>query len=189
MAQSLNVLPQLTYRPWQHCARGWLDSARGYCSVSGQIAAIIHRPMLTGHLGKWIAEQIFEIDMERTATLAIDGRFVSGPLRGRTVDVKWRSRRKGLLAVSASETVDYYLVLTGPPAQPGSSRDITLPLCIESVYLFDSNRLRAAGVKPSNASSVPPREWELAEIYPHTRNSLLEIRPEQAELLRLFAPD
>jgi len=22
MAQSLNVLPQLTYRPWQHCAEG-----------------------------------------------------------------------------------------------------------------------------------------------------------------------
>src|ERR1039457_2646348 len=39
MAQSLNVLPQLTYRPWQHCARGWLDSARGYCSVSGQDSA------------------------------------------------------------------------------------------------------------------------------------------------------
>ena len=36
MAQSLNVLPQLTRRPWQHCASGWLDSARRYCSVSGQ---------------------------------------------------------------------------------------------------------------------------------------------------------
>jgi len=36
MAQSLNALPQLIRRPWQHCARGWLDSARGYCSVSGQ---------------------------------------------------------------------------------------------------------------------------------------------------------
>jgi hypothetical protein len=39
MAQTLNVLPQLTRRPWQHCARGWLDSARGYCSVSGQDSA------------------------------------------------------------------------------------------------------------------------------------------------------
>jgi hypothetical protein len=39
MAQSLSVLPQLTRRPWQHCARGWLDSARGYCSVSGQDSA------------------------------------------------------------------------------------------------------------------------------------------------------
>ena len=39
MAQSLNALPQLIRRPWQHCARGWLDSARGYCSVSGQDSA------------------------------------------------------------------------------------------------------------------------------------------------------
>ena len=165
------------------------DLLRTRNDIDEKISAIIHRPMLTGHLGEWIAEQLFGIDLESSAaTLAIDGRFASGPLRGRTVNVKWRSRRKGPLAVSASETVDYYLVLTGPQAPPGSSRGITLPLCIKSVYLFDAKRLRAVGVKPGGASSVPRAEWELAEIYPHARNSLLQVQPEQAELLRLFAP-
>jgi hypothetical protein len=157
--------------------------------IDEKISKIIHRPMLTGHLGEWIAEQVFTIGLESSATTrAIDGRFLSGPLKGRTVNVKWLSRRKGLLAVSASEKVDYYLVFAGPPAPPGSSRDISLPLGIESVYLFDARQLRAAGVKPGNASPVPLELWRLAEIYPETRNSPLRIQSEQADVLRLFAP-
>jgi hypothetical protein len=75
------------------------------------IAAIIQRPMTSGHLGERIAAQIFDIELHASAVnAAFDGHFRSGPLQGRTVDVKWYLKREGLLDTSASET-------TARPAQ------------------------------------------------------------------------
>jgi hypothetical protein len=49
-------------------------------AIDDTIAAIIDRPMTSGHLGEWIAAQVFDIELERSAaTAAIDGRFRSGP--------------------------------------------------------------------------------------------------------------
>ena len=64
-------------------------------AIDDTIAAIIDRPMTSGHLGEWIAAQVFDIELERSAsTAAIDGRFRSGPLQGRSVNVKWSSSRR-----------------------------------------------------------------------------------------------
>jgi len=91
-----------------------------------------------------------------------------------------------------SEALDYYLVMTGPASAAMSSRGGTRPWCIQSVYLFDAKRLldelRACGVKIGIASSVRAVQWAAAEIYPRASNPLLPVRPEQAQLLRLFAP-
>lgn len=96
--------------------------------VDEQIARIIGRPMTSGHLGEWVAAQIFGIELERSAVAAgIDGRFAAGPLRGGTVNVKWYLMREGLLDVTVFEALDYYLVLTGPLATAASSRDATRP--------------------------------------------------------------
>ncbi|MEV0597547.1 hypothetical protein [Nonomuraea cavernae] len=73
-----------------------------------------------------------------------------------------------------------------------SSRGTSRPWRIESVYLFDVQQLlaelRARGVKIGTASSVRAAQWAAAEIYPRASNQALPVRPEQAELLRLYAP-
>jgi hypothetical protein len=65
-------------------------------SIDAHIAAIMQRPMTSGHLGEWIAAQVFDIELEASAVAAgIDGIFRSGPLGGATVNVKWYLKREG----------------------------------------------------------------------------------------------
>jgi hypothetical protein len=159
--------------------------------IDEEIGAITNRPMTSGHLGEWIASQVFGIQLEPSAAaMAIDGRFRSGPLQGRTVNVKWYLKREGLLDTSKSPQLDYYLVLTGPAAAAVSSRGATRPWCIEAVFLFDARQLRAEqtqrGVKQGAASSVLKRQWLAAEIYPSASNPFLPVSHEQAGLLALF---
>ncbi|WUH99553.1 hypothetical protein OHR68_39700 [Spirillospora sp. NBC_00431] len=161
-------------------------------TIDAEIATIVQRPMTAGHLGEWIAARIFDIELEASATnAAFDGRFRAGPLQGRTVNVKWYLKQEGLLDLSASATPDHYLVLAGPRAAAESSRGGTRPWCVRGVFLFDARRLRdeqhARGVRAGTASSVLRRQWDEAEIYPHGRNPLLPVSPDQVEMLELLA--
>jgi hypothetical protein len=162
-------------------------------ALDGEIASVIGRPMTSGHLGEWLAHKIFAVELAPVATAAaIDGRFISGPLAGRTVNVKWYLKREGLLDVADSVALDYYLVLTGPASPALTSRGGTRPWCIASVYLFDARQLlaqlRTRGVKIGVASSVRREQWTAAEIFPKATNPLLVVEPDQAALLGLFAP-
>lgn len=157
------------------------------------LARLIHRPMTSGHLGEWIAAQIFDIELEVSAAAAgIDGHFRSGPLQGRTVNIKWYLKREGLLDTTESTALDYYLVLTGPPSSAVSSKGTMRPRCIEAVYLFEARQLQAEqiarGVKRGVASSVIKKQREAAEIYPSATNPELAVTLQQVEQLRLFAP-
>ena len=162
-------------------------------AIDVELARLIHRPMTSGHLGEWIAAQVFDIELEASAVAAgIDGSFRSSPLQGSTVNIKWYLKRDRLLDTTESRELDYYLVLTGPPSPAVSSRDTTRPWCIEAVYLFEARQLRseqvaARGVKRGVASSVIRQQWEAAEIYPSAANPQLTVTPQQAEQLRLFA--
>lgn len=161
-------------------------------AIDEEIAAIIQRPMTSGHLGEWLASRIFYIDLEESATnAAFDGRFRAGPLQGWTVNVKWYLKQEGGLDISASPRPDFYLVLTGPRSAAASSLGGTRPWCVEAVYLFDAQRLyaeqTARGVKTGIASSVIRQQWDAAEIYPHGNNSQLHLTTLQVKLLRLFA--
>jgi hypothetical protein len=162
-------------------------------AIDVELARLINRPMTSGHLGEWIAAQIFNIELEASAVAAgIDGHFRSGPLRGRTVNIKWYLKREGLLDMTESTALDYYLVLTGPRSPAVSSLGTTRPWCIEAVYLFQARQLRAEqitrGVKRGVASSVTRQQWEAAEIYPSATNTHLPVTTRQAEQLKLFAP-
>jgi hypothetical protein len=155
------------------------------------IARIIQRPVASGHLGEWLASEVFDVQLENSASAkAIDGRFRSGPLKGRTVDIKWYPTHQGLLSVSDSPEPGYYLVLTGALSPAASSRGAIRPWCIHNVYLFDANRLRAEqrarGVQLGVASSVTKRQWVAAEIYPSSNNLELSLTPEQFRVLQLF---
>lgn len=160
--------------------------------IDARIAEIIGRPMTSGHLGEWIASEVFGIELEHSASAkSLDGRFRAGPLHGKTVNMKWYLKREGILDMTDADTLDYYLVMTGPSSAAASSAGSTRPWCIENVYLFDAQRLladqHARGVKTGVASSVPNRFWEEAEIYPAI-NPILPLPPGQIELLRLFLP-
>lgn len=162
-------------------------------AIDVELARLIHRPMTSGHLGEWIAAQIFDIELEASAVAAgIDGRFRSGPLLGRTVNIKWYLRREGLLDMTEFTALDYYLVLTGPPSPAVSSQGTTRPWCIDAVYLFEARKLQAEqiarGVRRGVASSVIKKQREAAEIYPLAANPEVTVTPQQAEQLRLFAP-
>lgn len=162
-------------------------------AIDQELARIMQRPMTSGHLGEWVASQVFDIELEPSAVIAgIDGRFRSGPLAGRTVNIKWYLKREGLLDTSESTNLDYYLVLTGPPAAAVSSRGGTRPWCVNAVYLFDARQLRAEqiarGVKRGVASSVRKQQWADAEIYPSPSSRLL-LTSHQVELLKLLHLD
>src|SRR5216683_4006672 len=157
-------------------------------AVDDAIAGIIHRPMTAGHLGEWIASQVFDIQLEPSAVApAIDGRFRTGPLQGQTVNVKWYLKQEGLLDISESAELDYYLVLTGPRSAAISSRGASRSWRIDHVYLFHAPRLlaeqRARGVKTGIAASVRNTQWDATEIYPHHRNSQLHLSDRQTSLL------
>jgi hypothetical protein len=161
--------------------------------IDEKIAAIVQRPMTAGHLGEWIATQVFGAELETSAAApAIDGRFGAGPLQGRTVNVKWYPKRDGLLDMTESTTLDYYLVLTGPRSAATSSRGSLRPWCIEAVYLFDAtellNQQRSRGVKTGVASSVRAEQWAAAELFPRPTNRTWLMSPAQVELMTLFAP-
>jgi hypothetical protein len=69
--------------------------------VSKEIAKIIGRPALSGHIGEYVASKIFDIQLESSATATgIDGRFTSGPLKGRTSNVKLYGKKENFLDIS-----------------------------------------------------------------------------------------
>ena len=161
-------------------------------AIDAELAKLTGRPMTSGHLGEWIAAQVFDIALEEAANApAIDGHFRSGPLMGQAVNVKWYLKREGLLDMTESAALDFYLVLTGPHAAAVSTASSTRPWQIDAVYLFHAADLleqqRARNIKIGVATSVLNSQWENAEIFPAPRNPRLPLSPAQASLLQLFA--
>jgi hypothetical protein len=161
--------------------------------IGNAIAEVIGRPAERGHVGEYIAAQIFDIALERSARKrARDGRFIAGALAGQSVNVKWYGKQEGVLDLLARGAPDYYLALTGPAGSAISSRGSTRPWVIQSVYLFDARRLlddlRSRGVRIRTGSSVRRALWTAAEVYPEPRNATLVLTQEQRELLALFSP-
>jgi hypothetical protein len=159
--------------------------------IDTEIAAITGRPALAGHLGEWIAAEIFAIDLEASAVAkAIAGHFTSEPLAGCTVNIKWYGKLEGLLDVTEDPSLDY-LVLTGPRGVAASSRGTTRPMLIDAVYLFEAESLletlRGRGIKIGVATSVISGLWSAAELFPEQRNFVLPVSREQHTALAMFS--
>jgi hypothetical protein len=160
--------------------------------VDERLAVLLGRPPEKGHTSEWIASRIFDIELETSAShKAIDGRFRTGSLAGRTVNVKWLLKREGGLDLTESPDLDYYLVFTGPTAAAASSIGGTRPWIITAAYLFDAVSLlaeqRARSVKIGVFSSVTNAQWAAAELYPRATTPALTLSPEQRQQLQLFA--
>lgn len=158
--------------------------------VDERIGRLINRPMAAGHAGEWIASRIFDIELEHSAVAkAIDGRFRSGPLAGKSVNVKWYLKREGLLDMTEAPELDYYLVLTGPKATAKDERTVRA-WRIDAVYLFDAQHLvaeqRASGNKVGIASGVREANWRAAEVHPTAANAAMSLTDEQHRQLLLF---
>ena len=62
-----------------------------------EITAVIGRPAQIGHLGEYIAAQIFDIQLEESAVAkGIDGYFQSSPIKNRSVNIKWYAKQEGI---------------------------------------------------------------------------------------------
>jgi len=159
--------------------------------IDWEISRIIGRPSLAGHIGEYVASKIFKIRLETSAAAkGIDGVFVEGPLKEKTVNIKLYGKQEGILDITLNNLADYYLVLTGPKSPPTTSRGESRPIVISNVYLFDMrnlvSKLEKRGVKIGVATSVAKSFWEEAEIYPNQTNRILELTREQIRLLELF---
>jgi hypothetical protein len=177
----------MTVRDLQHLAQ--LIATRN--AVGEEIADLIGRPALIGHVGEFIASRVFRIRLQESAShKGVDGHFTDGPLAGRSVNIKWYPKRQWLLDVNPAALPGFYLVMTGPKSGAVSSRGGIRPWTIEAVFLFDAQalfgHLQQRGVKIGIATSVIQEQWRRAEIYPTPRNPALVLSGEQRRLLGLF---
>lgn len=163
--------------------------------VDHQIASIIGRPPHSGHIGEFVAAAIFGIDLQASAaTKGHDGFFREGPLAEKSVNVKYGTRRDGMLnlvhSVDLAAHPDYYLVLTGPIATSFSSVGLKAPSVIHAVYLFESRKLvehlTSLGRHPGLATSVRQARWNDAMLYLEPQNPLLGLTAGQRSDLELF---
>ena len=107
-------------------------------SIDKEIGAIIGRPALTGHIGEYIASQVFNIELSDSASeQSIDGHFRSGTLVGKSVNIKYYTVKGSILDITPDSLPDYYLVIEGKSDTPTSSKDKVYPANICSVYLFE----------------------------------------------------
>ena len=163
-------------------------------AIDEEIAALIgDRPALRGHVGEWIAQEIFRVTLEESAVQKdFDGRFADGPLAGTKVNVKWYGKRTGLLDINPDGVPNYYLVMTGSKAVAMTSRGQTLPWVITEVFLFDAPALveqfRVQKRRLGVAAYVRQHEWEAARVYPEAApRARLTLTDAQREELKLFA--
>ncbi len=161
--------------------------------IDRQIAETIGRPVERGHVGEFIAADVFNIRLEDSATnKGNDGVFNAGPLEGLRVNVKFYGKREGCLDLVLKDTPDHYLVLTGAKRATTTSRGTTRPWTIEAVYLFEAESLVSAlterGCKLGTATSVADQFWEKAQVWPTQVNAALPVTAEQNAALQLFSP-
>ena len=112
-------------------------------TIDEKIAALIDRPAISGHVGEWIAQEIFGMTLAKSANWkGSDGRFTCGPLTGQTVNVKWYGKRDGKLDINPAGIPGNYLVLTGPKAEGMTWREQhhTHRWLLTEVFLYAKHR-------------------------------------------------
>lgn len=159
--------------------------------ISTKITEIIGRPAQLGHIGEFIASELFDVSLEISANnKGFDGRFNHGQLAGKTVDVKTYAKREGIIDLRTSDLPDYYLILSGPVAPASSSRGQDRPWLLSGVHLFNANELvttlQSRGLRIGVATSVARSYWDKAEIYPKQHCDLISLNDEQRAWLHGF---
>ena len=172
------------------------DFVRTKNAADRHVARLIGRPTLPGHFGEFVASRIFDIELNKGAAKpGFDGRFRSGGLTGKSVNIKFYTRNDHLLDMTeeGKPGPDYYLVMTGPKGKAEPSRGKTRPWVIESVFLFEAEalvrELRAQNPKKriGLAAHVYVKLWRKAMIHPNGDSPLLEVTETRRRQLALFS--
>lgn len=167
-------------------------------AVDRDLAKAIGRWPHDGAVAEIIAACVFDINLAAAANNpSSDGEFRTGPLAGKSVNIKYRRLRRGLINLGKSSDPrahpDYYLQLTGRWFGVKASSRADAPFTIEEVHLFESEALlavlRAANRQSGVGGSFPRDRWRQAMIFPQPMNRLLPLTEEQRVLLTLFAGD
>lgn len=165
--------------------------------IESKIFNIIGEPGLVGHIGEYIAEAVFGIELEKSKTTkGFDGRFKRGNLRDRKVNVKTYPKRESFIDWRDDALPEYFLILSGPKRKTGKGAKAPRPITITNVHLFDVKRLRrtlkSRGIKIEDErrltvqASVKAELWNRAEVYPRQTCKLLQLTGRQKEMLALF---
>lgn len=160
-------------------------------AISTEIATILGRPAQLGHLGEFVASVLFDIELEFSANnKGVDGRFRSGELAGKSVDVKTYAKREGIIDLRLVDLPDYYLILSSPRTSASSSRGQDRPWLIEGIHLFEArtlvDALVAKRLKVGVAASVAGALWNASEVYPTNVSHLPVLTDLQRSWLETF---
>lgn len=160
-------------------------------SIGEKISEITQRPATIGHTGEYIASHVFDIELEEVANAkGIDGRFRSGVLAGKSVNVKWYGKLEYMMDINPDALPEYFLVMTGPKAKVLTSKGGIRPWLVDYVFLFNAAELmielNARGVKIGVATSVRKHKFQDAEIYPNKRNMSYRMTDDQMGILMAF---
>ena len=157
-------------------------------AIDKDISDIIGRPAERGHIGEFVAAEIFDIELHESAThKGSDGVFRRGRFACRTVNIKSYGKNDGILDMKREDPPDFYLVLTGPRTGANTSRGTTRPWTISSVFLFNHHELDSKITSKSRRPAGVRRYlWDEAEVYPNPNNGTLLLTPEQRSMLEMF---
>jgi hypothetical protein len=157
--------------------------------LDARIAKVTGRSARQGDIGEFVAAQVFDIELAGNAVQAgYDGTFRSGPLAGRTVNVKTYGDAFTGIDISP-HPCHFYLIFSGPLRPLGAVTHHQWQ--ISAAYLLDTRRLletlTGRGVKIGIATSIRKADLEAARIFPDTNPTPpLRLTPEQTALLSLF---
>jgi hypothetical protein len=162
--------------------------------IAAQITKLIGRPAQIGHIGEYIASKVFNVELHASASSkGSDGKFRSGSLREKSVNVKFYAKCEGLLDIRDDALPDYFLVFSGPRSQATTSRREDRLWSIDWAFLINAKKLHThfieRGVKGGIATSVTADQWNLAEVFPASTNTELILSEAQKSWLQLFASD
>jgi hypothetical protein len=69
--------------------------------IDDEIASVIGRPPERGHVGEYVAANIFRIVLNQSAAQpGNDGYFSEGPLTGKSVNIKCYGKQEGILDIT-----------------------------------------------------------------------------------------
>ena len=182
--------------PESDCLTDLAEAVRRKNLADRPIARLIGKPAFPGHFGEFVAAQVFDIELNRgAANPGFDGRFRSGELAGKSVNIKFYTKHDRLLDMTEEGKAgpDYYLVMTGPKKRAQSLLGRNRPWVIESVFLFEAEAL-VRELKAQNpekriglATHVYVKLWRKATIYPNGESPLIQITTARRRWLRLFS--
>jgi hypothetical protein len=165
------------------------DLLRHRDELDHQIGHIVGHCARPGDVGRIIAAHVFDIRLAESATVpGHHGWFRSGPLGGRTVNIKtYGDARAGIdIGLHPCDTI---LVLSGPRRQTSVQHR---GWGVSAAYLFETDRLLATlrnrGVKLGVATCLRKADLDAVQVFPFVGpQAPITLSDRQKALLSFFA--